>query len=470
MKNRLVLGQFNSFLAIACVIALITIGAERRVVSDERPERTVHVNPSRPNASDRNPGTSDSPLKSIAGAVALANPGDVVLLHAGTYHAPVARNAAVVSIDKQGVEHAPITLRGADASQVILDATGASWGILLDSSAWWIIENVTVVGAQRGGIALRDSPDCIIRNCRIREVRDQRSVNHVAAAIYCVGGSHRAAIRQNRISNCGLGILVRDESGQPILAPVVERNLIRDIHWFDVQGNYHDKNADGVVFNNAMKGTIRENVIARCGDDGVDVYGSNDCLIVGNLTFNHGDGLSGSPANARGDGNGIKVSTGGGGGHVIRENAAINNERAGFDEDRSDPRAAGNRYVANIACGNGRNGAIIEVKGTSPTVMCTNAFFANNRENKNFSDLRVVRDTPYSGQSNYLGDNQLPSAESGTRPTPNHVPAQPELGIMLDSEWLISIDAIDPRGIAAFNEMFALVDELKQRAQPCDGK
>lgn len=47
--------------------------------------RTYHVNPRHPRSSDKNPGTAELPLKTIQGAVDLAQPGEKVLIHEGFY-------------------------------------------------------------------------------------------------------------------------------------------------------------------------------------------------------------------------------------------------------------------------------------------------------------------------------------------------------------------------------------------------
>ena len=52
--------------------------------------RTYHVNPADPNASDENPGTGDSPFRTINRAAQVLQPGERVVIAAGTYRERVA--------------------------------------------------------------------------------------------------------------------------------------------------------------------------------------------------------------------------------------------------------------------------------------------------------------------------------------------------------------------------------------------
>ena len=63
---------------------------EALVNEQEHPGRTYVIDQKHPRASDENPGTADEPFRTIAPAASKAQPGDTVLVHAGTYRERVA--------------------------------------------------------------------------------------------------------------------------------------------------------------------------------------------------------------------------------------------------------------------------------------------------------------------------------------------------------------------------------------------
>jgi len=77
---------------------------------------TYHVAQGHPGASDGNPGTSGAPWKTIGRAAGELEPGDTVLIHAGTYREQV-RPA------RSGTPSGPITYRAAGKDEVVI--TGA---------------------------------------------------------------------------------------------------------------------------------------------------------------------------------------------------------------------------------------------------------------------------------------------------------------------------------------------------------
>lgn len=78
--------------------------------------RTLHVSQNHPNASDTNNGSENMPYKTINAATAVAQAGDTVLVHEGDYR-------ETVSFANDGVQGSPITLKGAEGEEVVLNAT-----------------------------------------------------------------------------------------------------------------------------------------------------------------------------------------------------------------------------------------------------------------------------------------------------------------------------------------------------------
>ena len=73
-----------------CTVAIVLFF----LFSTVSPAAEYHVAGGAAGAADTNPGTAGKPWKTIAKAAAVAQPGDVVLIHAGRYAESVAiRNA-----------------------------------------------------------------------------------------------------------------------------------------------------------------------------------------------------------------------------------------------------------------------------------------------------------------------------------------------------------------------------------------
>lgn len=74
-----------------------------------------HVSPT---GDDANPGTGSRPWQTISYAVSQLKPGDTLIIHGGTYN-------EVVEISVSGTPEAPITIKGAEGEDAILDFKGA---------------------------------------------------------------------------------------------------------------------------------------------------------------------------------------------------------------------------------------------------------------------------------------------------------------------------------------------------------
>lgn len=75
--------------------------------------KTFHINAASLCAEDTGPGTEDCPLRSISRAAEIASPGDLILVHAGTYRERIAPA-------RGGVRDQPITYAAAEPGKVIV--------------------------------------------------------------------------------------------------------------------------------------------------------------------------------------------------------------------------------------------------------------------------------------------------------------------------------------------------------------
>ena len=106
-------------------------------------------------------------------ALANAQPGDVIRLAAGNYTGPI-------SIDQDGTPENPIVLQGESRDSVIIDATGATYGVTL-SGVNVYLETVSVRGSTWGALA-SDTEGIVIRGNRFTSV---------TRGIYAKSGSNR---------------------------------------------------------------------------------------------------------------------------------------------------------------------------------------------------------------------------------------------------------------------------------------
>ena len=92
---------------LACGALALTLWA------GEAPGKTYHVDCQHPKAADTNPGTAEAPLRHIQAAADKVQPGDTILVHAGTYR-------EMIDWETPGVEGKPITLQAAPGETVVV--------------------------------------------------------------------------------------------------------------------------------------------------------------------------------------------------------------------------------------------------------------------------------------------------------------------------------------------------------------
>jgi len=276
--------------------------------------------------SDSNTGASSSPLKTITKAAQLAQPGDTVLVHGGTYNGNV-------TISKNGTASAPITFKPVDGEHVIIDGsqTAANSTLVSISGDYVTFQGFEVRNAQRTGISLWGTHDTKVLNNNVHD--------SVRAAIWAgdstVGGSYNNLIEGNKVwhnvlensartasggwaqaiglyasdgtiirnntsyDNYGEGIGVQSTIGAKVLGNTVHDNYSVDIYLDNAQGAvvqqntvYHTYDTDyyrngkpayGIRVANeevdrplpSKDLVITDNVLAGVGDVGYSTYGAN---------------------------------------------------------------------------------------------------------------------------------------------------------------------------------------------------
>lgn len=350
-----------------------------------------------------NSGSDGPAYNTLQEAIDVANAGDTIYIRAGTYVPIPSSNDYVARMTSSGSSGSPITICSYDNENVILDASTRKYGLWLEGADFITIRGLEIQNGTRSGVYVLNSTDCIVEHNVIHDFRDTTSVSIHTPGIYLKDDSPRGIVRYNEVYDCAKGIELLHSTSY-LEDCLVEFNYIHDLHWFDELGAYNDTNADGIVCNRNQSTLIRRNVVARCGDDGMDIYDSLSCEIKANIAFNCGDVLSGSASGSGGDGNGFKSTTGGGGGHLFANNISFNNEQRGFDQDHVDTAAPGNNYYNNVAYGNGSWGWLIEKASSTDTVLRNNIGYLNATK-----DIRIRNTAPCDSDYNFWADGLWPN-------------------------------------------------------------
>ena len=100
-------------------------------------------------------GSTTAPWRTIQHAADAVSPGDIVVVHAGTY--------VGFTVAARGTEAAPIAFVADGHVAIDGAATTDRDAILIDGGAWIRIEGFTVTGATRAGIAALDCDHVTVR-------------------------------------------------------------------------------------------------------------------------------------------------------------------------------------------------------------------------------------------------------------------------------------------------------------------
>ncbi len=286
--------------------------------------RVIHVSVA--DGSDTNAGTSSHPIRSIQRGIALARPGDTVLIAPGVYRFRGSTQYGL-NLSKSGRSGAPITLRGSGPG-VILDCSAkTSWRTLYCLNVngdHWRLVNFSVRGA------------------------NQNSEGAWAVGIHFENASNNLLEGVDSYDHQGPGILLTGDS---------RNNLLRNCKShsnYDPRSETPGGNADGVGVT-SIPGRATGNVISNCSsynnsDDGFDLWQAEAPVTIKGSTASRNGWIPGTRQVA-GDGVGFKLGRNTTGPlHQIIGNRAIGNRASGFDNNGAARRA---HLSGNKASGNG---------------------------------------------------------------------------------------------------------------------
>ncbi len=117
------------------------------------PLRVLHVRP----GDGGGAGTEADPLRGLAAANAAAQPGDLMLVHAGVYQ-------GTFLTDKSGTAEAPIVWRGAGDGEAAMDAGGAHRAVSANAVRHVFFEGLAIRNAEYGMVT-HGASDVVVRGC-----------------------------------------------------------------------------------------------------------------------------------------------------------------------------------------------------------------------------------------------------------------------------------------------------------------
>lgn len=232
-----------------------TLRAHTRAEPQAAPDaRIVHVKPGNGGGS----GTEADPYLGLDSAQAAAEPGDLMLLHAGVY-------PGTWSVTKSGESGRPIVWRGAGDGESVIDGGGAERALSANGMHHVYFEGLSVRNA-RWGIVAHEAADLVIRRCHFYDLESgftaTRDAPHMLRFFFAdntvdgrctwprskgiepnegfelAGEGH--VVCYNRIRGCADGISIRE--GQPSSAIDIYNNELSECTDDGIELDYGEQN------------------------------------------------------------------------------------------------------------------------------------------------------------------------------------------------------------------------------------
>jgi hypothetical protein len=236
---------------------------------------------------DNNLGTSPSPWRTIQRAADAVQPGDTVIIHAGTYTGFL--------VQARGTQGAPIVFAGDGMVEIDGDATTDRDAVHVDGAAWIVIEGLTVTGATRAGISALDCEHITVRGNRVDRngrwgvfsafcddlVVERNEVSRSASehGIYASNSADRPVIRDNVVWGNGMcGLHMNGDinfGGDGVISgAIIERNVITDNGSLGGSAINGDGVTDAVIRNNVLDGNHASGISLYSIDGGAPSTGN----------------------------------------------------------------------------------------------------------------------------------------------------------------------------------------------------
>ena len=256
--------------------------------------------------SDANPGTLQAPVATPARALALAAPGDTILLRGGTYNiaTPLQLVHAGMTLASYPGERARLVADTSDAGAptiVVIYASrvtvaelelqgGSLYGIKVDdyfgAQTGIVIRGVYIHHTGRDGIKVQKTDDILIENSAVAYtgVRDRSNADGID-----IMGAHGATVRYNLVHDIGTtGIYVKAGTRQAVIeGNRVERTGYAGILLGSESGIQYMR--DGVLYE-AIDSVARNNIIVDPVLAGLGSIAGDNVRFENNTVINAASG------------------------------------------------------------------------------------------------------------------------------------------------------------------------------------
>lgn len=289
----------NSFGSATSTPAVVTL-------SQPPTDGDLHVSPA---GDDTNPGTLNSPFKTVQKAIAVAEPGDTIYLRGGTYP-----NSQTITIAKSGTPAARIKLWAYPGEKPVLDFSTQPYGssnrgvLLTTGGNYWDFKGLEIMRAGDNGVKVEGS-----------HIRFEQCVFH-----------------DNGDSGLQIGFAHETNNPGANLAAFIE--VINCDSYMNYDSDNRGSDADGFAAKlHCGQGIVFTGCRAwKNSDDGWDLFETDAAVVIRNCwTWHSGDGsLYPGTGSFQGNGNGFKLGGNGTGGssqgrHELTNSISFNNKYKG---------------------------------------------------------------------------------------------------------------------------------------------
>ncbi len=300
-------------------------------------------------------GSVAHPFESPQTAADIVNPGDTVILRAGTYESgSTAQGDAVLTMWRSGAAGFPITFRAASGEGVVFSGQSGITRVLISVEAVHIdLEDFELTNARRVAIDVVGPGASYVNIRRCHAHHNNFDLNFIGGAIRVAGPAQHVVIESCISHNNSSGFMLRESptrtASQAAVPPRAGNiGFLEDLpeeEWDDWPGwttiaprfvtirnciafdnALIDEHSDGIASRYGIESVFENNIVFGNTDDGLDILGGVRCTISGNIAFNN-DPLD----TPNGDGNGIKIGVRGGLDHIVHHNISFGNPRGGID-------------------------------------------------------------------------------------------------------------------------------------------
>lgn len=223
-----------------------------------------------------NPGTLASPVASLAGAAALAQPGNHVVVRAGTY-------TATQYFDASGTAGEKITIRPYDGETVIFDgaSTAANSTLITIEADHVVFQGFTVRNAKRTGISLWETQNCIVLGNTVHGCT--RAGIFVGGNV--IGASIGNVIDGNRVYDCVRENIAKNWASGWAQSIGLAQSDYPAIRNNTVYGNY----GEGIGIQACLDAMVHDNVVYDCFSVNYYLDNAQNAWVRFNLSYNTGN-------------------------------------------------------------------------------------------------------------------------------------------------------------------------------------